>query len=111
MAENSFRPRKLFYIPFMRKISALVACLTDSQYSSQGLEDALKASFGETRSMLDWTAAQSFSAKVAVTATTINDTLPCLFTNYNDDATRYADCGYSLEAAGEGTRGALVWEA
>jgi hypothetical protein len=94
----------------MRKISALVACLADSQYGAQGLEDALKVSFGEKRTMLDWNP-QSSSVKVAVTATTINDSLPCLFTNYNDDVTRYAQCGYSLEAAREGTRGVLVWEA
>ncbi|KAF8545288.1 acyl transferase/acyl hydrolase/lysophospholipase [Trichophaea hybrida] len=97
LAESAFRPQ------------LLVACLADSRYSARGLEGALKAAFGERR-MLDWPANQEFSAKVAVTATTVNDTSPCLFSNYNKDVIRDG-CGYSVEGSREGSHEILVWEA
>ncbi|KAA8895327.1 acyl transferase/acyl hydrolase/lysophospholipase [Sphaerosporella brunnea] len=111
LAKNAFHPRKLF-VPFMRKLAdIIVAFITDSRYNARGLESVLQETFGESRSMLDWSTKQ-YSTKIAVTATTVNGTLPCLFSNYgSSDQARAIDCGYTVEGPKEGGRGILVWEA
>jgi patatin-like phospholipase/acyl hydrolase len=110
LAESAFCPRKLLSIPGLRTVAELlVACLADRGYSARGWEGALKAAFGERR-MLDWPANQEFSAKVAVTATTVDNTSPCLLSNYNNDIIRDGCC-YSVEGSREGSQPILVWEA
>lgn len=89
LAEKAFRPRisKLIRLPFSKRfIQYMLACLMDSQYGAGGIEEALKASFGENRTMLDSTS--KLSTKVAVTATTVAETMPCLFANYTIDKFR-----------------------
>lgn len=45
------------------------------------MESALQQAFGAKRTMLDWSE-NTYSTKVAVTATTVADSSPCLLPNY-----------------------------
>ena len=63
--------------------------MTDSQYGSDGIEEALKEAFGSER---DMSTTHSNRTRVAVTATTTNSQ-PCIFTSYNSGRVRPVECG------------------
>lgn len=92
LARRAFRPRD-FGIPFLQKFQKfLVSYLADSRYGATSLEIALKDAFG-TSAMLDWSESCNFGTKVAVTATTVEDSSPCIFSSYSGMGTRSAECG------------------
>jgi hypothetical protein len=92
LARRAFRPRNLS-LPFLQKAQRfLISYFADSRYSATGLEDALKDAFG-TGTMLDWSRSHDFGAKVAVTATTVESSSPCIFPSYSGMGTRSAECG------------------
>jgi hypothetical protein len=92
LARRAFRPRDLS-LPFLRKAQRfLISYFADSRYSATGLEAALKDAFG-TGTMLEWSRSHDFGVKVAVTATTVESSSPCIFPSYSGMGTRSAECG------------------
>lgn len=71
------------------------ALISDSTYDSTALEDILKEHFGPDRRMFDTPPSQVSKGKVAVTASSIKDGTPFIFTNYNGMAPRRKDPGSS----------------
>lgn len=67
--------------------------VTDSCYDVAKVEAALQGSFGVGKSMFDSPDHGESRLKVAVTATTISDSVTFLFSNYNGGTTRKAGCG------------------
>ena len=68
--------------------------LSDGCYNVLALEASLKDQFGHDRQMFD--KPESISGmKVAVTATSISDATPFLFSNYNGLSIRATECGKS----------------
>ncbi|PWW77233.1 FabD/lysophospholipase-like protein, partial [Tuber magnatum] len=88
-----------------RVIDYMNSFAADSQYSADGIEEALKEAFGDERDMC---ARDNNRTKVAITATTTNS-LPCVFTSYNSGGERPLDCGYTVVRPYD--RGIKVWEA
>ncbi|KAL8802034.1 MAG: hypothetical protein Q9200_006728, partial [Gallowayella weberi] len=79
-----------------RYIRRLLKCwLTDGYYNVDAVEAAMKASFGPLERMFG-TSQSPYGTKVAVTATSISDASPVLFSNYNGLTTRAKDCGHNL---------------
>jgi hypothetical protein len=83
LAEKAFgKPRPL-----------LMSLLKDSRYGARNMEEAVKAVFGEDRTLLGWSDATNLATKVAVTATTTDTSSACVFSNYIGEGTRPSDCG------------------
>lgn len=93
LSRQFFQARQHRRFGFCRYIRRLLKCwLTDGYYNVDALEAALKASFGPHERMFG--ASQSpYGTKVAVTATSISDASPFIFSNYNGQTTRARDCG------------------
>ena len=66
--------------------------LTDGCYDVEVLESLLKENFGDHRRVFDSPQPNS-GAKVAVTATTISNAFPFVFSNYNGVGSRHSDSG------------------
>jgi len=75
-----------------RLLEVFLSIATDSRYSSAGITKALKSAFGNDTSLFK---SGSGGAKVAVVATTTNDSSTCIFTNYNGQEERSVKCGSS----------------
>lgn len=73
----------------------LKAWVSDSTYNSTALEEMLKEHFGPDRRMFDTPVSLVSTGKVAVTASSIKDGTPFIFTNYNGMAPRRKDPGTS----------------
>ncbi|KAK6810683.1 hypothetical protein RU639_013502 [Aspergillus parasiticus] len=69
--------------------------LSDETYDSQVFEEILKEHYGPTRRLFDPPPSLVCSGKVVVTASSINDGAPFIFTNYNGAAPHRAEpvCG------------------
>jgi hypothetical protein len=65
-----------------------MSIVTDAQYSTSNIENALKEAYGKTQSIF-----QSTDIKVAVTATTTSDSTTCIFSNYNGQEPLPENCG------------------
>ena len=74
----------------------LKAWVSDSTYNSTALEEMLKEHFGPDRRMFDTPVSSVSTGKVAVTASSIKDGAPFIFTNYNGMAPRRKDPGTLL---------------
>ncbi|PWW72047.1 FabD/lysophospholipase-like protein [Tuber magnatum] len=107
LANKAFRRRPHpTCLPILcRVIDYIYSFVADSQYSADGIEEALKEAFGDERDMC---ARDNNKTKVAVTATTTNS-LPCIFTSYNSGGERPLDCDYTVVRPYD--RGIKVWEA
>ena len=64
----------------------------DGYYDSIALEASLKANLENGTRMFGYQSGV-FATKVGVTAATIGDASPIIFTNYNGSGTRKKDCG------------------
>jgi hypothetical protein len=96
LAKVAFRPRRVSCIPIISHIQKfLISYLADGVYPTENIESALKEVFGSERSILDYSYATSIGAKIGLPVTTIRDTLPCIFTNYNGVGNREQNCGKS----------------
>lgn len=69
--------------------------ISDSTYDSTELEDVLKEHFGPDRWMFDTPTSLVSKGKIAVTASSIKDGTPFIFTNYNGMAPQRKDPGSS----------------
>jgi hypothetical protein len=96
LAKMSFWPRAwVARIPGLLNIhDLLVSYFADSRYSSSGIERALQEAFGQRRIMEHQ--GHHLNTKVAVTATTITDSSPCIFANYNGEQALGKECGKSF---------------
>jgi uncharacterized membrane protein len=84
-----------FRIPILSKIfrstrELFLSFLTDSRYPAEAIEKAVKIAYGESGTL--WKA--STSTKIAITATTTDDSSTVIFCNYNG-ADRSEECGKS----------------
>lgn len=68
----------------------ILSFILDSRYGSTGITKALITAFGNHSLMFDVSAG---GTKVAVVATTTEDSSTCIFTNYNGPSTRPQNCG------------------
>jgi hypothetical protein len=69
--------------------------VSDGYYDATELEAFLKQSFGSQKRLFD-TPKFSFSGvKIGITATTISNATPVIFSNYNGEGSRNASCGKS----------------
>lgn len=74
---------KLTSIPVISGIQrAIVSYFADSLYSERNLESALKLVFSEDMRMSNCSYDKAIGIKIVITATTIKDCEPCIFTNY-----------------------------
>ena len=69
--------------------------LSDGCYDVKIFENLLKENFGDDRRVFDSLQPNS-GVKVAVTATTISNAFPYVFSNYNGVGVRHPDCGKSI---------------
>ncbi len=77
----------------IQQVRHLLKCwLSDGSYDVRSLENSLKEYFGTEQRMFDHTGNTS-DVKIAVTATTISDASPFLFSSYNGPGVRSKDCG------------------
>ncbi len=93
LAGIAFHRRKLPHIPFPRIRELFFSYIADCRYDSAAIEDAFLTVFGAELKLFN---PLSNDTKVAVTATTARETLPCLFTNYNGGARRKEACESSV---------------
>ena len=66
--------------------------MSDAYYDATPFEMTLRLVFGERTRMFDSRPSPT-NAKVAVTATTISDAMPYIFSNYNGVGQRRKDAG------------------
>ncbi|KAI9777798.1 MAG: hypothetical protein M1839_008593 [Geoglossum umbratile] len=66
---------------------------TDCLYKTSSVENAFLSAFGSKKSMFN---PLGSNTKVAVTATTVRETTPCIFANYNGIGRRVSNSGYNL---------------
>ncbi|KAL8788264.1 MAG: hypothetical protein Q9213_001784 [Squamulea squamosa] len=93
LSRQFFQARRRKRFGCCRYIRRLLKCwLTDGYYNVDALEAAMKASFGPHERMFG-TSQSPYGTKVAVTATSISDASPFVFSNYNGQTTRAKDCG------------------
>ncbi|KAK5163302.1 hypothetical protein LTR04_002627 [Oleoguttula sp. CCFEE 6159] len=85
--------------------------ISDGCYDTAALESCLKGVFGPSRRMFDAPMSGPSGTKVAVTATSISDASPFLFSNYNSPGTRKRACGYKLLRHENVQDEVCVWEA
>ena len=96
LSRLAFEKRRCFGLPltsngmFRRFLEVILSFVTDSRYSSTGITSALKSAFGENRPFFESSAA---GTKVAVVATTTQDSSTCIFTNYNGPGSRSSESG------------------
>ncbi|OQU97158.1 hypothetical protein CLAIMM_03134 [Cladophialophora immunda] len=116
-AKRAFRPRWVSHIPVVSRIPVLshileflVSYLADGLYPADNLEAALKAVFGGDMGILDNSYATAIGAKVGIPVTTVLETDPCLFTNYNGAGTRPQDCGYRIVRSQDVRKRIRLWE-
>ncbi|KKY29202.1 putative patatin-like phospholipase [Phaeomoniella chlamydospora] len=117
LAKKAFKPRWYSCIPVLSQIPfishfliLLASLLADGVYPPEDLEAALKNVFDSARGIQDYSYAMAIGAKIGIPVTTIMETDFCLFTNYNGDAPRHHDCGYSIVRPKDGSRKILLWE-
>lgn len=94
LATKAFEARRVSRIPLIGPLhNLIVAYLADGLYASENLENALKATFGSQKTILDCSYATATGAKIGIPVTTIKQTSSCIFTNYNGVGVRPAGCG------------------
>jgi hypothetical protein len=87
---------------WVSKLNDLLWCfLADGHYDTQLLDNLLRNSFGPSLRMFGTKSSLLSGNKIAVTATTISNASPCIFTNYNGPEFRSDDLGQWL--------GLLLW--
>lgn len=97
LSNLAFSRKKYFNLPLVpfgtvRNFFGIIGALvTDSKYSSKGINTALKSAFGETSSLFGSSGGKG--TKVAIVATTTDEATTCVFANYNGPETRSKDCG------------------
>ncbi|KAI9676515.1 MAG: hypothetical protein M1817_000673 [Caeruleum heppii] len=96
----------------LTRFRSLLSCwYSDGYYDATNLEKTLAEIFGTTRRIFDTTAGAVSGVKVAVTATTISDATPYIFSNYNGKEIAGGECGYKhLRPQGVDDE-ILIWEA
>ncbi|KIV94149.1 hypothetical protein PV10_05287 [Exophiala mesophila] len=116
-AKRAFRPRWVSHVPVVSRIPVLshilgflVSYLADGLYPADNLEAALKEVFGGDMGILDNSHATAIGAKVGIPVTTVLETDPCLFTNYNGAGPRPQDCGYRIVRSQDGRKRIRLWE-
>lgn len=65
----------------------------DGIYDSRILESTLKETFGHRARIFGYSPSRPSSAKVAVTASNINEASAFVFSNYNGEGQRRSECG------------------
>lgn len=96
LSRQFFRREHTGYLPLLRYFRHLLKyCFSDGYYDVRRLEASLKDNFGADQRMFDYRH-RTTDAKIAVTATTISDASPYLFSNYNGISKRPKDCGAIL---------------
>jgi Patatin-like phospholipase len=76
------------------KIRRTLKCwVSDGYYNAPIMEDALKESFGNESRMFGYRPLMWSGSKVAVTATTVDDSTAFVISNYNGEGERRDDCG------------------
>lgn len=94
LARKAFKPHGVSGIPFVSAIEkVIISYFEDSMYPPEGLENALKQVFGDTMTMFNSSYAATIGTKIAVTATTILESSPCLFRNYKKVGKRHKEYG------------------
>jgi len=66
--------------------------LTDSMYSADYLEIALKQTFDNDSNILDCLYVMMIEVKIKLSIITVLETSSCIFMNYNDVENRSQDC-------------------
>ena len=79
LSSVAFTPRQRY---FPKYFGLLLSYLADSRYNSSSFESALKAVFGDTRTMREWSELSIPGKHVAVTTTRVTDSSSVLFANY-----------------------------
>ncbi|KAI9848884.1 MAG: hypothetical protein M1837_006400 [Sclerophora amabilis] len=87
--------RKRDHGKFARASSLFMSYLMDCRYCSKEVEEAFKEAFGCEQKMFN---PLSTDTKIAVTATTAKDAMPCLFSNYNGSL-QSKEAGYHMVRA------------
>ncbi|TVY92352.1 Calcium-independent phospholipase A2-gamma [Lachnellula willkommii] len=114
LSSLAFRKKKFFDLPLIPSnairgfLETILAIATDSKYSSTGINTALQAAFGEAGPFFG---SSSGGTKVAIVATTTDDSTTCVFANYNGPENRSKDCGYKLIRPNNIDKELLVWQA
>ncbi|CZR55716.1 uncharacterized protein PAC_05604 [Phialocephala subalpina] len=114
LSAHVFRKRRCLGFPvsslgiLRRPLEILVSCATDSRYSSTGINEALTEAFGSEFALFD---ASCGGTKVAVVATTTDNTSTCIFSNYNGPEKRAKDCGYKLIRPADKNKEFRTWQA
>ncbi|ERF68658.1 hypothetical protein EPUS_05719 [Endocarpon pusillum Z07020] len=83
----------------------------DGKHDPNLLESTLQNHFGPTRRMFGSQHGRSSGPKVAVTATSISDATPFIFTNYNGVMDIPSDCGYRMIRPWKIDEEPFLWEA
>lgn len=104
--------RNLVIRPLLQILrTSVLSWIVDSKYSSGKLESVLQELFGRNRSLLEGGATFP-GKKFAVIATTIRDSVPCLFGNYSTSVRgTLARCGYRLVKPKLDQARIKLWEA
>ncbi|KAL8673858.1 MAG: hypothetical protein Q9168_001723 [Polycauliona sp. 1 TL-2023] len=105
---RSQRRKKQGIISSIRRFAS--CWLSDGIYDVAALERVLKDTFGTYERMFGSVQVNK-RAKIAVTATTISDASPYIFSNYNGVLTRQPDCGYKLSRPENIEDEPFTWEA
>lgn len=109
LAKQAFKPRQgIFGVPLLWPVLRfLISLLADSQYSENAIQGAVQEAFGSTKSLLDSSYAHKTGTKIGVTTTTIENSSPCILSNYGSAANHGS--GYSVVRPS--TSDVLVWQA
>lgn len=95
-SSQAFRRRRCFGLPLTsfgmpgRFLEGVLSLVTDSRYSSTGITEALKSNFGDKTPLFG---SPTGATKIAIVATTTEDSSTCIFTNYNGPEIRPQNCG------------------
>ncbi|PVH95425.1 FabD/lysophospholipase-like protein [Periconia macrospinosa] len=92
VAEKTFSERDRGSTVFEKALKIMLAYIEDGKYSLSAIQDAFKASFGSEIKMFN---PLRNDTKVAVTTTTVKESTPALFTNYNGGK-RSSESGYDV---------------
>ena len=78
----------------MTRLRDYLRCwLSDGCYDERVFEASLQELFGDRRRLFDADPSHTSRAKIAVTATTISNATPFIFSNYNGVGKRDNSCG------------------
>lgn len=81
-AVHAFTPRDTLPIPFLSHIQSLIVSgCADSLYPSEGIECALKQTYGTARRLVDESWASRHGIKLLLPATAVPGNVPYLFSN------------------------------